>query len=405
MKILHVFDHSVPLQSGYASRSRNILENQRKLGWTTEQITSPKHMISSGSNLDEEMIDGLHFYRTQVLDSGVWSLPIINQWGAVKATKSRITELIDKIRPDIIHAHSPVLNGLAALRVGRNKNIPVVYEIRAFWEDAAVDQGTSREGGLRYKLTQVLETKIIKDVDAVFTICDGLRKEIIKRGVPESKVTVVPNSIDSSRFTFNAPVNTQLQQKLRLNGKRVIGFIGSFFSFEGVPALVEVMPLLLKQNPDYRLLLVGGGEDEEKIIRLVRDMGLQDKVVLIGRVPHSEVKDYYSLADLFVYPRLSIRLTELVTPLKPLEAMAQGKLVVASDVGGHKEMIFPGKNGDLFSAGSIDDMVRVIAKTFESEYDWENRKQAGRVYVEHERNWITTVKKYESVYRCLSKGN
>jgi len=401
MKILHILDHSIPLQSGYASRSRNILENQRKFGWKTEHITSPKHMISSGLDLDEETTDGLHFYRTQVLDYGLWTLPVVNQWGIVKAIEARINGLVDKIKPDIIHAHSPVLNGLAALKAGCKNDIPVTYEIRAFWEDAAVDQGTSKEEGIRYKLTRALETSVIRKADAVFTICEGLRTEIIKRGIPEAKVTVIPNSIDPSRFTFQAPVNTRLQKKLNLEGKRVLGFIGSFFSFEGVPMLVEAMPALLGRDSNYRLLLVGGGQDDEKIRSMVKELNLLDKVIMTGRVPHTEVNDYYSLVDLFVYPRLSMRLTELVTPLKPLEAMAQGKLVVASDVGGHREMVFPGENGELFKAGSHEGMVNTITRIFAQPEIWDARRNAGRDYVEQKRNWVTTVEKYRPVYECL----
>ena len=400
MRILHVLDHSIPLQSGYTFRTRAILEQQRAFGWETFHITGAKQ--GKGSGQAEEDVDGLHFFRSPPLEGLAARLPVYNQWAVVHGLRRRLEEVVRMIEPDILHAHSPALNGLAALQVGRRHGIPLVYEVRAFWEDAAVDHGTSREGGLRYRLTRALETHVLKGADAVTTICEGLRGDIIARGLPEQKVTVIPNSVALERFPLLEGKDATLLEALGLQGKRVVGFIGSFYAYEGLPLLLEALPLILRQRPDVRLLLVGGGPQEEILRQLTTQLGLGDKVVFTGRVSHDEVQRYYSLVDIFVYPRLSMRLTELVTPLKPLEAMAQGRLVVASDVGGHRELIEAGVTGELFPASDAAGLGTAVLRLLGDEARWPQRLAAGRDYVERVRNWRASAERYRPVYAALA---
>jgi glycogen synthase len=398
MRILHILDHSIPLQSGYTFRTRNILREQRKLGWETCHVTGLKQR---GASAPEEEVDGLPFYRTSGGGSLLGKLPIFNQLQVISTLEKRIGEVIAKEKPDILHAHSPALNGLAALRAGKKHGLPVVYECRAFWEDAAVDHGTSKEGGARYRLTRALETKVFREAGAVTTICEGLRQDIVRRGVPESRVTVIPNAVDVEAFTVNASPDEALCQKLGLQGKAVLGFIGSFYAYEGLPLLLDAMPAILAEMPDVALLLVGGGPEQPRVQQKIAALGLDNRVVCTGRVPHQEVHAYYDLVDIFVYPRLPMRLTELVTPLKPLEAMAQGKLVVASDVGGHRELIRPGENGYLFKAGSSAALAETLANVLEDRNGWNALRDAGRRYVEDERNWGNSVSRYQTVYGGL----
>jgi len=401
MKILHILDHSIPLHSGYTFRTRAILENQKKLGWQTEHLTSPKHIQATNENIKEETVDGLHFYRA-LPEIGLFSkLPILNQWSVVTAVEKRLEEIIDEVKPDILHAHSPALNGLAAVRVGKRHGIPVVYEIRAFWEDAAVDHGTSTEGSVRYQLTKSLETYVIKQASAVTTICEGLRNDIISRGIASVKITVIPNAVDPEKFTTDGIVDEALREKLGLCNRKVLGFIGSFYAYEGLPILVKALPQMLSKNADVRLLLVGGGPQEGELKALVHKMNLDDKVVFTGRVPHDEVQSYYDLVDVFVYPRLSMRLTELVTPLKPLEAMAQGCLLIASDVGGHRELIKDGVTADLFSAAEEDDLASKALSLLAHPETWDERRKNAREFIERERSWSVSVSRYESVYDKL----
>ncbi len=399
MKILHILDHSIPLHSGYTFRTRAILEQQRKLGWETAHVTSTKHVAESP---EEETVDGLRFYRTRSTGGIIERIPVLNQFGVVTSLAGRLDQIIVREQPDILHAHSPSLNGLAALKAGKKHHIPVVYECRAFWEDAAVDHGTSREWGIRYRITRALESHVFRQADAVTTICEGLRQEIIGRGIPADKVTIIPNAVDIENFQFNPARDSELEARLGLDGKSVLGFIGSFYAYEGLALLIQALPEIMEQVPDTRLLLVGGGPQESLLEEMVGQLNLQDKVLFTGRVPHSEVSRYYSLVDIFVYPRLHMRLTDLVTPLKPLEAMAQGKLVLASDVGGHQELIRDGVNGCLFSSGSRESLAKRAVEMINDRSHWQELKNRGRRYVEEERNWHVSVSKYQEVYGRLT---
>lgn len=395
MNILHLLDHSIPLHSGYTFRTRAILEQQRKLGWETYQLTSAKHAVAEKPI---EEVDGLVFYRAETPSGSFSRLPILNQWAIVKSLVKRLDEIIPEIKPDVLHAHSPALNGLAAIMAARKCHIPLVYECRAFWEDAAVDHGTTTEGSLRYRLTRALETYVFKKAAAITTICEGLRKEIIERGIPEDKVTVIPNAVDIDKFIYGAEPDQALRQELGLTDKVVLGFIGSFYAYEGIPLMLEALPSILATIPNVCLLLVGGGPQEALIKQKTEQLGLSNQVVFTGRVPHDRVQDYYNQVDIFVYPRLSMRLTDLVTPLKPLEAMAQGRLVVASDVGGHRELINHGQTGYLFEAGNAGRLAQVVVDLLQNKNAWDAIRKNGRDFVEQQRNWRQSVSNYQQVY-------
>jgi len=398
VRILHVLDHSIPMQSGYTFRTRAILREQRRMGWETFHLTSPKHTASSAP---EEDVDGLKFYRTTPSTGLISRIPVIRELALMFALTRRLAEVARLTRPDVLHAHSPVLNALPALWVGRRLGIPVIYEVRAFWEDAAVDLGTSREGGLRYRLSRALETFAFRHARHVTTICAGLKGDIVARGIPERRVTLIPNAVDVDAFEFGQAPDEALKAKLGLAGKTVVGFIGSFYAYEGLDLLLAALPQVTARIPDARVLLVGGGPQESELKDLARKLGVEDHVVFTGRVPHGEVQRYYGIVDVFAYPRKSMRLTELVTPLKPLEAMAQGRLLVASDVGGHKELIRDGETGVLFRAGNAASLADAIIRLLGQRDRWPLLRDQGRRFVEQERTWATSVAGYRAVFDSL----
>jgi len=401
LRILHVLDHSIPLHSGYTFRTRAILQQQRALGWETYHVTSPKQGPVKAAH---ESVDGLDFFRTTPASGLMARLPVLNQLAVIDALAARLLEVARDIKPDVLHAHSPALNAIAALRVGRRLGIPVVYEIRAFWEDAAVDHGTSKEWGLRYRFTRAMETHALRRVDAATTICEGLRAEIATRGIPASKVTVIPNAVNIGDFSVGGARDPQLEAQLGLQGKAVLGFIGSFYAYEGLNILLQALPAMLARNPDIRVLLVGGGPQDAALKQQAQDLGVTGQVIFTGRVPHADVQRYYDMTDVLVYPRLKMRLTDLVTPLKPLEAMAQGRILAASDVGGHKELIEDGKTGVLFAAGDPDALAHKVLALLEAPQRWPALRAAGRTFVEQERNWVNSVARYRGVYGPLRKA-
>ncbi|MBL4829986.1 MAG: glycosyltransferase, exosortase A system-associated [Aliivibrio sp.] len=399
MKILHVLDHSIPLHSGYTFRTRSILKQQHKFGIETVHVTSPKH---GHFQQNIEVIDGLSFYRSSLAPSFRDKIPGLNQLSYIKPTYQRIMEAIAEHQPDIIHAHSPALNGLAALKASKKSGIPFVYEIRAFWEDAAVDHGSCTENSLRYKLTKKMENHVVKHADAIFTICDGLRQDLISRGFSSDKITIIPNAVNIEQFHIIENKDDALLQQLNLVGKDVLGFLGSFYAYEGLDLLIDALPIIINNNPNIRLLLVGGGPEEQRLKEQVKSLHLHEYVVFTGRVPHEEVQKYYSLVDLLIYPRKPMRLTELVTPLKPLEAMAQHKLLLASDVGGHKELITDSQTGYLFKAGNKKALSDKVIQLFSQKEQWPQILINGRRFVENSRNWENSVNNYRSVYLSLT---
>jgi PEP-CTERM/exosortase A-associated glycosyltransferase len=399
LRILHILDHSLPLHSGYTFRTLSILQEQKRFGWETSHLTGPKQ--DSAQRL-EETVEGWHFFRTPFDGKRLAGLPAVAALVMMSALTRRLEAVARQVRPQLLHAHSPVLNAIPALRVGRRLGIPVLYEVRAFWEDAAVDHGHTREGAPRYRLTRALETYALRRADAVTTICEGLRSDIVARGIDPQKVTVVPNAVDVEKFMLGREPDESLRRRLDLDGAIVLGFIGSFYAYEGLALLLEALPKILAVEPRVRVLFVGGGAQETNLKQSAARLSLEDKVRFAGRVPHAEVHRYYDLIDMLVYPRLPMRLTELVTPLKPLEAMAQGRLLVASDVGGHRELIRDQETGVLFRAGDVDALAAKVLELLADKRRWGELRAGARRFVETERNWTSSVGRYRQPYYRLT---
>jgi PEP-CTERM/exosortase A-associated glycosyltransferase len=395
MRILHILDHSLPLHSGYTFRTRAILKAQIERGWSVAGVTGPRYNAEAPA---QETVDGLTFFRTAKPRAAPSPL---GDWREVRALAKRLEGVIDLWNPDILHAHSPALNGLAALGVARRRRLPLIYEIRAFWEDAAVGNGVGREGSARYRMIRALETHVARNARAVAVICEGLRSDLVARGIDGGKVMVSPNGVDLTLFGDPPPPDRVLGERLGLIGKDVVGFIGSFYDYEGLDDLIAAMPMLVAVRPQAHLLMVGGGPMEAALREQAQASPAADRIHFVGRVPHDEVERYYSLIDILAYPRKAMRLTDLVTPLKPLEAMAQRRLVAASDVGGHRELIEDGVTGTLFPSDDPAALAASLAVMFESRSDWDQRRDVARAFVERDRNWSSNVSRYEPVYRKL----
>lgn len=396
MRILHVLDHSLPLHSGYTFRTRAILKAQVARGMEVMGVTGRRH--SAPWDAREETVEGLDFARTPAGRA----LPTpAGEAVEIAAFARAIDRAVATFRPDVIHAHSPVLDALAALGVARLRRIPLVYEIRAFWEDAAVGNGTGTEGSARYRATRAAETWAARRADAVAVICEGLRDDLVARGMAAAKITVSPNGVDLGLFGAPVAADPALGRRLGLSGAEVIGYIGSFYDYEGIDDLIAAMPALVAARPLAKLLLVGGGPMEAALRAQAAASPASAHIAFVGRVPHTAVEDYYALADVLAYPRKQMRLTELVTPLKPLEAMAQRRLVAASDVGGHRELIEDGVTGTLFAADCPPAIARALGAMLGDRTGWDARRDRARAFVEAERNWSSNISRYETVYQAL----
>jgi PEP-CTERM/exosortase A-associated glycosyltransferase len=395
MRILHILDHSLPLQSGYVLRTLGIVNQQRALGWEPVLLTSGKHYVPGPPC---ERIGEWEFLRTPMPTGFATKLPWLRELKIVRDLDRRLDDVIGEVRPGILHAHSPALNALPAIRAGRRHGVPMVYEVRALWEDAARSGGTQGIASLRYRATQLLETYALRRADAVTTICQGLREDMTARGIPEEKITVIPNAVDRDAFAGPGVPDRALAGRLGLIGKTVLAFFGSFYFYEGLHLLLGALPVLRERQPGLAILLVGGGPEESNLRRMARDLGVSAHVIFAGRVAHEEMRRYYDLADLFVFPRVSMRLTELVTPLKPLEAMAQERIVVASSVGGHRELIRDRETGYLFPPNEPQRLTEGVLAALADRPSWPRIRARAIEFIDRERTWRHSVARYAEVY-------
>jgi glycogen(starch) synthase len=297
MRVLHILDHGLPLHSGYAFRTRAILKAQIARGWEVAAVTGPRH---GATEADAEVIDGLTFYRTPPVP------PLIPPFGEAREVRQfarRIHAVAREFEPDVLHAHSPVLDAMAGQRVATRLKLPFVYEIRAFWEDAAVGNGDGREGSWKYRTTRALETRAVKKADAVAVICEGLRCDLVRRGIDPAKIFVSPNGVDLTLFGEPLPYDEALAGELGLKGAETIGFIGSFYDYEGLDILIDAMPQLVSWRPNMHLVLVGGGPAEAALRAQAEASPVAERIHFAGRVPHHDVERYYSVVDVLVYPR------------------------------------------------------------------------------------------------------
>jgi PEP-CTERM/exosortase A-associated glycosyltransferase len=398
-RILHVLDHSLPLHSGYTFRTRAILKAQQRMGWDVAGLTGVRQYQHGEKPVDAvQEAEGLRFYRTQASVSGP---PFLREWRETQLLRDRIIALHREWPFDIIHAHSPSLNGLSAAQAAKRLGLPMVYEIRAFWEDASVGNGTGTEGSIKYRLTRALENHVVARADRIAVICEGLRGDLVARGVLAEKIFVSPNGVDLELFGDPPPRDTALAAELGLGDVPLIGYIGSFYDYEGLEDLIAAMPCMAGPAEKAQLLLVGGGPVEGALRQQAEASPARDRIHFVGRVPHEEVERYYSLVDILAYPRKAMRLTELVTPLKPLEAMAQGRLVAASSVGGHRELIADGATGTLFAPGNPVDLALKVGDLLANPQLWEARRATAKAFVAEKRNWDKNIACYDPVYHFL----
>ncbi len=408
MRILHILHRSVPGSHGYAIRSEEIVRNQLNSGLEPLVISSPSQ--APAGRLDSEgseFIDGVRYFRTsgrilpptiEVSDeSPVKSALRVLQNSMLLKAAMRVARTY---RPAVIHAHSPFTCGIIANMVGRRNKIPSVYEMRGLWEDSHTSRHGITERSLRYRGVHFLEDIALKGADLCCVICDSLKDELLGRGIPEAKIATVPNGVDVRAFVPGPP-NTELQRRLGLEDKIAIGYIGSFFHYEGLELLVQAMIGLSPEFPELRLLLVGEGEVTQILKRMAEEGGIIDKVLFPGRIAHAEISEYYRLCDLMVLPRLDTRETRLVTPLKLLEIMAMGRPLIASDIGGHREIVSDGVNGIMFESENVKDLIAKCRNLIGSKEMRLDLGARGRKWVEDNRDWTVLVQSYIKIYESL----
>lgn len=389
MRILHVLDHSLPRHSAYALRTTAIMRQQREIGWHTIHLTGPRQ---GRSEQDRDHADW-HFFRTEPVRHGWCRWPLLRPIGALFQLTRRLAQVARLTRPDILHAHSPALNGLAALRVGRKLGLPVVYELHAAWSDA--------DPSLRNQAERVCERYVVQRADAVTTCSEGLRRRLVAHGIAPDTVTTIPNAVTLRHFRHVPRRDEQLARELGLDAGPVLGFAGTMHVHEGLALLLSVLPALLQTAPTLRLLLVGTGLQEQQLRAMSEALGVQRAVVFAGHGNRERNAALIGLIDLMVYPRLPLPMADLVPARKVLEAMARGRTILASDVGSHRELIDHGRTGMLFEAGNAEALQDALRLLLAERQHWPRLGAAARWHVEYQRTWDIVVARYAPVYSAL----
>jgi PEP-CTERM/exosortase A-associated glycosyltransferase len=387
--IAHVLDHALPELSGYSIRSHNILRALRSHGLPVMGMAP-----AAGAAPGEDEVDGVPYVRLPRRAAPFGSA------ASMLALFGDLRRQLASRRVVLVHAHTPVRAGLPALWAARWAGVPMVYELRGLWEESAVQRGRMARRSIRYQLSRQLETWLMRHADALAAISRGLIDEAQRRGVAGDRILYVPNGVDADHFQPR-PADAALAERHRLTGKLVFGFIGFFFAYEGIDLLVRALAQIRSHVPDARLLLVGDGDMEGELRAQVSRLQLDSHVVMTGRVPHSEVQRYYSVCDVLVYPRRSSRLTRMVTPLRPLEAMAMGKPVVASDLGGLREIVRHGETGLLVAPDDPGSLAAALARLAADPVGRRRMQDGARRFAAEERNWNRLAAVYSAAYARL----
>ena len=300
-------------------------------------------------------------------------------------------------RPAILHGASNHWNGLAAVQTGRLLGIPSVYEVRGLWEVTRGSRDPEWARSDQYRYIARMEADAARGATKVLAITQALKDELVTRGVDEEKIVLVPNGVDSERFT-PLPRDEELAAQLGVTGKTVIGYVGTVVDYEGLDLLLQAAATLRGRREDFHVLIIGDGAKLEELQASAAEQGLDDVLTFTGRIPHEEVARYYSIIDVTPVPRLPLPVCEMVSPLKPFEAMAMGKAVIASDVAALAEIVTPGINGLLHTKGSAESLTEQIETLLDDPELAARLGAQAREWVVAERDWKQLAAVVAGVY-------
>jgi glycosyltransferase involved in cell wall biosynthesis len=405
-RILYVLHNSLPYNSGgYATRGHGLMCGVKERGWDVQVVTRRgyPHDRNGMSELPTDalqMVDEIPYHRLIELERGYGQ---INIAAYLEAYANDLAKKVAELRPSILHAASNHLNGLVTNAVAKHFNLPSIYEVRGLWEITRISRQPEFEGTEYFEMMSRLEAQSAEEADVVFTITHALADEMRRRVDGLDDIGFLPNGVHANRFVPAEP-DLELKASLGMDQETVVlGYIGSLVSYEGLDLLIESIPEL-KQITDtpFKLMIVGDGAYMEKLQNITQDLGLSDDVMFVGRVPHEDVERYYSIVDIAPFPRLPQPVTEMVSPLKPFEAMAMEKAVLASNVQALSEIVVPNETGLLFTKGDSSDLAEKLASLIE---DGELRTVLGknsRTWVCENRDWNAISNTLNQVYQTLS---
>ena len=399
--------------SGYSIRTHGLVTAIRKSGWDVEVHLRHGYPLDrsdfrGGEVIAREKIDGTpyRFHPTSENQSSelinyteVFNFSQLEEYQSV-AVRTLMNQA-SETKPQVLHSASNFVVGLAGAEAANLLGIPSVYEIRGFWHLTQATKRTGYEASDHYNLSEHLEFEAARNSDHVFTITNALRDILLDNGIEPEKVSVLPNAVDPERFDI-APRDSELEGELGYGGKVVIGYIGSFVEYEGLELLLEAAAQLKNEIGDvFRVLMVGDGSVHQKLRRMTRFLAIEDIVTFTGRVSYDEVERYYSLIDIVPLPRRGLRVCELVSPLKPFEAMATGKVLITSDVAALAEIVDDGKTGLLHRKDDAEHLSERLKEAITDSNLREKIGQQAREWVCETHSWDVISARVTEVYTRL----
>ncbi|GAB1819386.1 glycosyltransferase family 4 protein [Herbidospora sp. RD11066] len=401
-RALHIVTNALPFtQAGYTVRTHRIVTAQKAAGLDPHVVTSWGWPALQGFPDVEpyEEIDGIPYRR--LLPSGP-DIPMETR-GRITRGAEDITELVRQLRPQVLHAATDHRNGSVAMAVRERTNTPFVYEVRGFLEETWASRDPARVGTERHRLMREREATIMNSADAVVTLAETMVGEIVERGVPRERIFLAPNAVDASLLSAEYDGASLRRQYGIGDHEIVIGSVSSIVAYEGFATMLSAAALLKQSGTPVKVLLVGDGTERENLLAQVNKLGIGDIAILPGRVGPDEALQAQAAIDIFICPREDLRVCRLVTPLKPVEAMALGKPVILSDLPALAELIGGGEPGVLVQAGNPEALASAVAELRD---DPERRRKmgaAGREEVAAKRTWSSLANTYREIYESLAR--
>lgn len=404
-KIMHLFKVSYPFEStGGSIRNLNIVSSQQKAGIEPLVVTPLNYprIFKINDFPVEEDIEKVRHIRLDLGSQNTSQLTYITK--NLQLNTLLLAGIIRKEAPGIIHAASGYKGyelATMAETLSRHFSIPWIYEVRSFHEHTWTNDHFQAETSIHTKLRMDKENSLMQKADHVVTISESMKEAIIKRGIPEKKITVVPNAVDTSYFKPKKK-NTKLINSLGIKSKSVIGYISNMSYREGHDVLIKAFKTISKEVTDAVLLLVGSGREKENLEELVNELGLEEKVIFTGNVDHSLIKEYYALIDLFVVPRRRDYAADLVTPLKPYEAMGMKIPLLMSDRAALREIIGEDR-GFIFKTEDEEDLAKVAISCLNDQSECKRRADVAHEWLTKNRTWEMNAEIYKQLYNNLTR--
>ncbi len=405
-RILHIAKSSAPERwSGFTIRTLQNLRAQREAGLDPVMMTEIGWPRQAGITSFEPVLtyDGFEHHR---LDRGPAYDPTLTP-NDIRLTDNveAMAPVIRTVRPAILHAHSGYRGGehaLIALALRAQFDIPVVYEVRGLFEAVWSRDPVAAERSEQYRRRLAMETRILGEVDGVVAISEALTDELVSRGIPRGKITVVPNGIDEEALVATER-DPGLRAMLGLDDAFVVGYLGNLDHWrEGIDVLISAAAELRSRGRnDVAILVVGDGQRRAELEAHARRLHLADRVRFTGRVPHEQVAQYYRQMDLFANPRVDERAARLITPLKPYEAMALGVPVLVSDLPALREIVDPPHRGAIAPPGDPGGLADAIERLMDDPGGRARAAADALAWVRSERTWASNGPRYRAAYEAI----